>query len=91
MVLHLIIHNVMLEFIWKRFEGAEGDESTEKYEACAKRTAATHFSTNPVHCLRSKFVLEHKPPQAIYAVGKEHFMVANPQIGSHYQSKVAKK
>lgn len=90
-VLHLIIHNLMLEFVWKRFEEAEGDESTEKYETCAKRTAATHFSTNPVHCLRSKFILEHKPPQAIYAVGKEHFMVANPQIGSHYQSKAAKK
>eukprot|EP00435_Cladocopium_sp_Y103_P000225 s3167_g1.t1 len=66
--------------------GVESDLRT-----CAKRTAATHFSTNPVHCLRSKFILEHKPPQAIYAVGKEHFMVANPQIGSHYQSKAAKK
>lgn len=42
---------------------------------------ATHFSTNPVHCLRSKFILEDKPPQAIYAVGKEHTMVANPKIG----------
>lgn len=49
--------------------------------SCAKRMPATHFSTNPVHCLRSKFILEDKPPQAIYAVGKEHTMVANPKIG----------
>ncbi|CAK9106774.1 unnamed protein product [Durusdinium trenchii] len=91
MVLHLIAHCCMLDFINKRFEDEEGDESTEKYETCAKRIPATHFSTNPVHCLRSKFILEQKPPQAIYAVGKEHTMLANPEIGSHYQKKPAKK
>ena len=34
-----------------------------------------------MHCLRSKFILEHKPAQAIYAAGKEHLMRANPAIG----------
>ena len=31
----------------------------------AQRCPATYFSTNPVHCLRSKFILEHKPAQAL--------------------------
>jgi len=87
-VLHLIVHYSVLEFFVKPFSIVEEEDKVDdQYEVVAAKVPATHFSTNPVNCLRSKYILNHNPPQVMYSAGKEHLMKANPKIGAHFEIK----
>jgi len=83
MTVHFIIHLTVLEYVVKPYE-TSSKAGKAIYNEAAKTQAATHFSTNPIHCLRSKYVLNHSPPQLPYAAGKEHLMKPNPKIGACY-------
>jgi hypothetical protein len=86
--LHLVVHYSVLEFFVKPFSIVEEDDKVDdQYEVVAAKVPATHFSTNPVNCLRSKYILNHSPPQVMYSAGKEHLMKANPKIGAHFEIK----
>jgi len=86
--LHFIVHQSVLEFVVKPFSSDSGvvDDKTVTYEGAAKLNPATHFSTNPVHCLRSKYILKQSPPQVMYSPGKEHLMKLNSGIGAYFQA-----
>eukprot|EP00435_Cladocopium_sp_Y103_P034437 s293_g8.t2 len=68
----------------------EGHTSISFAEA-AKTNPATYLSTNPIHCLRSKYILKHNPPQVFYAPGKEELAKTNPSIGAFYEFHGAEK
>mmetsp|Transcript_83193 Transcript_83193/g.146958 ORF Transcript_83193/g.146958 Transcript_83193/m.146958 type:complete len:918 (+) Transcript_83193:78-2831(+) len=85
MIVHFVLHLAVLEYFVKPYETAS-TSGKATYAEAAKTQAATHFSTNPIYCLRSKYLLNHSPPQFPYAPGKEHFMKLNPAIGAGYVS-----
>jgi len=87
-VLHFVLHQCVLEFVVKPYATDDDmDPENDKYQTTAELNPATHFSTNPVHCLRSKYILNHSPPQVMYSPGKEHLMKKNPQIHAYYEAK----
>merc|ERR1719453_148247 len=91
-MLHIVVHLTLLEFIVKGAGASiERINASATYAETASITPATHFSTNPVHCLRSKYIFGDDPPQSIYTIGKEHLMRANPKIGSYYAPPAAGK
>jgi len=82
---HIILHLLVLRVVVKKITVADlGEREDQGYAEEAVSYAATHFSTNPVHCLRSKYIYEHKPAQSFYIPGKEHLMNKNPAIGAFY-------
>jgi len=89
-IVHAILHLAVLEFFVKGC-GAPSSEAKvgHGYATAARLNPATHFSTNPVHCLRSKHILGHSPPQVMFVAGKEHLLQANPKIGAHYMDSSA--
>jgi len=89
MAVHFFTHLAVLEYLVKPYE-TSAVAGKGIYADAAKTTAATHFSTNPVYCLRSKYVLNHSPPQLPYSAGKEHLMQVNPKIGACYMPEKTK-
>merc|ERR1719231_175342 len=63
-----------------------GKETDETYAACQETCPASWFSTNPVHCLRSKYLHKHSPPCHYYHPGKEHLLEVNEKIGCFYHA-----
>jgi len=86
---HIIFHLVLLEFVVPMFHDVEKHPEEKPYSECAKIFPASWFSTNPVHCLRSKYIYEHEPPQTFYVIGKEHLAQKNEAIGAHFQEEAA--
>mmetsp|Transcript_24973 Transcript_24973/g.77828 ORF Transcript_24973/g.77828 Transcript_24973/m.77828 type:complete len:129 (+) Transcript_24973:1045-1431(+) len=87
---HFLLHIVILDYVVPKLGHVERHPANESYADCAAMTPATWFSTNPVHCLRSKYVLKDEPPQGFFVVGKEHLLKKNPKIGAYYEVSPAK-
>jgi len=86
---HIIVHIVVVKAIYK----AKGKHvpATQTYAQAAVHEPNTFFSSNPVHCLRSKYIWGHEPAQVYYMHGKAHLQRAKPEIGAHYEDKEAQK
>jgi len=66
------------------------EEEDKDFEYVAKRNAASWFTTNPVHCLRSKHVYGDKPyPCTFRFAGKEHHLKVNKKIGCYFEDDAA--
>jgi len=61
--------------------------SSLTYPEAAKKYACNWFTSNPMHCLRSKYFYKHSPPCQFFVEGKENLIRANPDIGVYYQEK----
>jgi len=78
-VAHILMHRWALETLISRIRGhgdaaiaaaAMGAGHTKHgatYKDTAKLFTATYFSVNPVHCLRSRYLLDEKPHQSFYS------------------------
>jgi len=93
-VIHLAVHWKVIAIITKKaesrpkFKWTDDDEPDEMVWAeYAQWEPVTYFSTNPIHCLRSKYFHRHEPAQVFYVVGKEYLQRANPDIGTYYEDK----
>jgi hypothetical protein len=88
--LHCIVHLLLLKFLVPLFGQKESEEDElahmtfEKFQA---NEPFSFFSTNPVHCLRSKLIYEHKPPCCFIEPGKENLLEKNPAIGCYFDGK----
>lgn len=82
---HILIHWLCLQFLCPWLGRTDSKNAEETYEQCAARTPATWFSSNPVHCLRSKHIYKHDPPQTFYVNGKEHLIKKNVAIHSYFE------
>ncbi|CAK9035733.1 unnamed protein product [Durusdinium trenchii] len=78
-LLHFVVHLCVLEYMVKPMADQQEEQSSATYAEAAKSCPATYLSTNPIHCLRSKYILKHNPPQAFYAPGKESLAKTNPE------------
>lgn len=85
-VVHIVIHLLLLEYLVPVLGNVERVQAEDTYEACSRKTPCSYFSSNPVHCLRSKYIYKHNPPQGYYIVGKEHLLVTNAKIGAHFEA-----
>lgn len=84
-VLHVLIHLTLLDMVVKPFRiDPNKAENTTPFSAVAEEEAATHLSTNPIQCLRSKFILQDSPPLSPFVLGKERIMKANPKLGAYF-------
>lgn len=88
---HMILHWLLLKHVV--YPAAE-DEATEQdyekeppYEKVGAEKAASFFNTNPVHCLRSKYIYKHDPPCVFYRIGKEFLIKENKAIGIYFTGK----
>jgi len=82
---HCVVHVFVVGLVIPRLAARQiQSDPSETYAACARRTPCTWFSSNPVHCLRSKHVFRDNPPQGFHVVGKEASLRPNPKIGAHY-------
>merc|ERR1719203_2356075 len=60
-----------------------------QYSDMSISLAASWFSANPVHCLRSKLIHKHSPPCSFAYSGKEHLLNYNPHIGCYFRDEPA--
>lgn len=85
-VAHFIVHLLLLIYLVPRLGKRVKDQNEGmRYVAVATDDAYSWFSVNPVHCLRSKFIHEHKPYCRFVSPGKEHLLEVNDKIGCYFE------
>eukprot|EP00933_Yihiella_yeosuensis_P050548 TRINITY_DN48352_c0_g1_i1.p1 TRINITY_DN48352_c0_g1~~TRINITY_DN48352_c0_g1_i1.p1 ORF type:complete len:1070 (+),score=175.40 TRINITY_DN48352_c0_g1_i1:133-3342(+) len=84
-VIHVIVHLALLNWVVPIFGLTNHERSPQPYAKCASSCAASYFTTNPVHALRSNLIYEHNPPCGYFVRGKEHLLKANPKIGLYFE------
>jgi len=85
--IHTAIHTLLLVFLVPFFRPSHvQDENSEvKYSEMASRVPRSWFSSNPIHCLRSKLIKEDSPPCIYSFLGKEHLQKTNTAIGCFFE------
>merc|ERR1740129_538535 len=63
-------------------ENPELDNKT--YREVNTNLAASWFSTNPIHCLRSQKIYNHAPACTYLFMGKEHLLQTNESLGCYF-------
>ncbi|CAJ1413115.1 unnamed protein product [Effrenium voratum] len=84
--LHTAGYLLVLEFVVPWLGRAHHEPAAQRYEQVAKVFPGNWFNTNPMHCLRSRYVHQHKPPCIFYQIGKEHLLEPNPKLGLFYSA-----
>jgi len=87
---HFLVHMLCLVYLVPALgKKIPHKNSDMEYSAVATIEPNTWFSTNPVHCLRSKFVHQHKPHCRFSTPGKEHLLEVNVDIGCYFSDQAA--
>jgi hypothetical protein len=87
---HIIVHMLLLVYLVPLLgTDIEDDNVGMTFKAMAMDESKSWFNTNPVHCLRSKLIHEHKPFCMYSSVGKEHLLEVNEKIGCHFKDDAA--
>jgi len=72
-MLHCIVHFLLLEHAVPCFSKKHEDEDAgATYDDIAAKSPCNWFNTNPVHCLRSKYVYDHSEPCTFVERGRSH-------------------
>lgn len=78
---HLMLHTLILALLVPRFvrkdETVEQKMADARYEDCAQEVCCNYLNSNPVHCLRSFFIYENRPPHVFYQPGREYLHKRN--------------
>merc|ERR1719498_573320 len=85
---HGILHFLFLKYVFPKFmpKIEEQQDKNESWKAMSEKYACSWFSSNPVHCLRSRHILEHEPPFVYHVYGKEYLQVKNEKIHQFYEA-----
>jgi len=82
---HILLHWTVLAWIQrKRHRDDHKRDDGTTYETAAANCPHTWFSSNPVYCLRSRYIYKDEVPVNFYMSGKEHLLV--PQVTSSKES-----
>lgn len=86
---HLVVHLLVLRFVVPLlgYSDLEDPNKDMTFRDVAASTACSWFTSNPVHCLRSKVLHEHSPPCMFWFSGKEHLQEVNPDINCFFEDK----
>jgi hypothetical protein len=86
-VLHVVVHTLVLLYVVPLFHMKSLKQTHGyDYKKVSQRLAASWFASNPVHCLRSKYLHRHFPPCDYYIPGKDWLLRRNLQIHAHYSA-----
>merc|ERR1719436_1796827 len=88
-VIHALVHWFLLKFLVPVLGKVEEEEETATWTEVAQMMPDSWFTTNPVHCLRSKYIYKHDPPCTFYTAGKGHLVRKNSAIGVSYSGRFA--
>ena len=85
-ILHSIVHILLLYYFIPCFELADepDDDDNRSFSDIAKFQPCTWFTTNPVHCLRSRYLLNHQPPCTYWFLGKNYLLQADDKRNTHF-------
>jgi len=86
---HALLHLALLVYVVPLF-GKKPEPNPEldnlTYKDVAQSRAASWFSTNPIHCLRSRLIYKHTPACVYLHPGKEHILMVNEKIGCYFSA-----
>jgi len=85
---HIAVHTFLLVFVVPLFGVEDPTEKDHVYKDTAERIPCSWFSGNLIHCLRSKYIYAHDPPQDMCVSGKEHVMRSHPKIGACFKGEM---
>jgi len=91
---HVILHVALLVFVVPKFGTPPPEEDpamNETFETLNSRVPCSWFTSNPVHCLRSKYFYKNSPSCVYYVRGREYLMKANRSIGQFFEAKKTDK
>eukprot|EP00929_Paragymnodinium_shiwhaense_P112988 TRINITY_DN81252_c0_g1_i1.p1 TRINITY_DN81252_c0_g1~~TRINITY_DN81252_c0_g1_i1.p1 ORF type:complete len:1089 (-),score=243.62 TRINITY_DN81252_c0_g1_i1:159-3425(-) len=85
--LHCVFHFLALRWLVPRWSevSAEGHDFEVAYESSASEVACNWFNSNPVHCLRSKYIHNHETPCVKFENGRNYLLLKNEELGLWYQ------
>eukprot|EP00403_Amphidinium_massartii_P024043 CAMPEP_0178407280 /NCGR_PEP_ID=MMETSP0689_2-20121128/19348_1 /TAXON_ID=160604 /ORGANISM="Amphidinium massartii, Strain CS-259" /LENGTH=1099 /DNA_ID=CAMNT_0020028351 /DNA_START=89 /DNA_END=3388 /DNA_ORIENTATION=+ len=83
-VFHIAFHLLALWGVVPRIIPKVKKAASRKYADAAQHFPANWFSTNPIHCLRSKYIYKHDPPCIFCVRGKEKYIERNESIGLYF-------
>jgi len=88
--LHVLLHTWVLLRVVPRFgKQASSVLNAVQYRTCAQSHPVSWFASNPVFCLRSKYVYQHDPPCDFCITGKEHLLRLNEKQGFYFHDREA--
>lgn len=85
-LVHAVLHIGLIWIMQVNISNEKQEEEEEDglFEELCEEQALTWFNSNPMHCLRSKYVFGDNPP-CIYCVkGKERLLKVNKEIGCYF-------
>mmetsp|Transcript_122802 Transcript_122802/g.194552 ORF Transcript_122802/g.194552 Transcript_122802/m.194552 type:complete len:1134 (+) Transcript_122802:3-3404(+) len=89
-IAHFIVHLLLFVYMVPAMAGkVETKVLDQPFEEIAEQDAHGWFSVNPVHCLRSQYILQDAPYSRFCTWGKEHFLKKNPSIGVYFEDEPA--
>mmetsp|Transcript_81585 Transcript_81585/g.141763 ORF Transcript_81585/g.141763 Transcript_81585/m.141763 type:complete len:969 (-) Transcript_81585:182-3088(-) len=88
-VVHGLVHLMCIEFFLPAAFGNSHAhvKSEDTYRQVASRTSANWFNTNPINCLRSKYVNKDSPSCCYWMEGKQHLQRKNAKLGLYYENR----
>jgi len=89
-VAHFVVHTLLFIYLVPKLgKEVPSQHPNVTYATIAKIDAHTWFALNPVHCLRSQYVYQHKPFCRYACIGKEHLLEVNESIGCYFKDDAA--
>jgi hypothetical protein len=92
-IAHLIFHLLVLRYVVPLFGHPDcttvGPAKDKVFKDVAEELACSWFTSNPIHCLRSKVIHNHSPHCMFWVSGKEHLQEENPSINCFFHDKEA--
>merc|ERR1719310_2701029 len=85
--LHVIVHFWILHrFVpgWSQVQ-IDGHNEEVHYATTAEQYPCNWFNSNPVHCLRSRYIHKHEVPCVKFENGRNYLLLKNEKLGLHYQ------
>jgi hypothetical protein len=87
---HFVAHTLILIYVVPLMsKDLEPEHAGMTFETIARNEPNSWFSTNPIHCLRSKFIHRDTPHCMYVSPGKEHLLQVNESIGCYFEDVAA--
>jgi hypothetical protein len=86
---HLLIHFVILSrLVPQRSSTDEHGDETVPYEETATNSPCNWFNSNPMHCLRSKYLYKHETSCIKFVAGRACLLKRNPDLGLYFEEEL---
>lgn len=85
-LLHAVVHAGLVCILQCVVPNSSDEDlcADETYRELAQEQALSWFNSNPVHCLRSKYLLGESPPCIFCAKGREKLLMVNEAAGCFF-------